>query len=193
MPIATVLPSLPPHKSEQTGNAVWDRIQNNIRQIVDVVRQLISVQPLSLISADAFKTTSAIPVETMLRFPVKAGEIWHVEFFGLGHCSSVNGMSYALGAPPNSVVSGIHYSSTASTAVANWFLSALPATPGTSFGAMHVGANDAGRPDNFYARVKCAGDGFISLKVHAITAGTTATLDGMALLRGHRLNLEVVP
>ena len=100
--------SLPNHRSEATGSAALDRIQNNVRQLVDVVRTLLDAQPRSVMLTETFSTASTLPTPTKLAIAVKAGECWDVTFQGRGSCSNVGGMGYALGAPPGSTVQGEH-------------------------------------------------------------------------------------
>ena len=163
---------LPDHKSEQTGNPVLDRIQNNVRALFATVRALILVQPVSVMLPDTFTTTSANPVATKLSFPVKAHENWRVDLHSSGSCSSVNGMGYALGAPPGSTVDGYLESSSTNTLVANWLVAQV-ATVGAGITPCHVGASDAARPDRMSARVQVgAQDGQIVIMIYAVNGGT---------------------
>lgn len=182
----SVTPAMPPHRDERTGNVVLDRIQENVRKLFVTLAALLAVQPIGVCLAADFTTTSANPVNTPLRLPVKAGEVWDIEFFGRGACSSVNGMGYAFGAPPGSTVSGVLYSSSTNTLVANWLLLTFSSI-NTAIGTCHAGANTTPRPDSFNARVKVAQDGFIIVQAYAVTAGTTATVVAQSMLRGKRI------
>lgn len=180
----------PVHKNEQTGNPVLDRIQDNVRGVVQVLTKLIAAitkaQPISLMLKSDWSTTLATPQPTPLTFPVKAGDIWDVDYFGLDACSSTNGMGHAIGAPPNSTVSGVLYSSSANTAAANWILIAIT-SPNAFIGACHVGASNAGRPTHLNVRVKAGADGAITLKACSVTAGTTTGIAAKAYLRAMRV------
>lgn len=176
---------LPNFTREQTGNVILDRIQETLRALIAYVRALDLASSVTLMLAAAFTTTLATPQPTTLTFRVKAGELWDVEFTGRGACSSVNGMGYALGAPAGSEVSGALYTSSTNTSAANWLLYQFTAV-NTAIGTCHAGASNAARPDSFTARVKCGQDGFITVLVYAVTAGTTATLFERSSLRASK-------
>ena len=176
--------SLPNHRSEATGSAALDRIQNNVRQLVDVVRTLLDAQPRSVMLTETFSTASTLPTPTKLAIAVKAGECWDVTFQGRGSCSNVGGMGYALGAPPGSTVQGEHITSSTNTSWANWLRLAID-TAGAAIGTCHAGATDAARPDSFTARVKVGSQsGHITVMAYAVAG--TAKVYAKATLRIQR-------
>lgn len=178
--------ALPNFRREQTGNAVFDRMQDVVRDLVDVVRDIITNAPLvyTRILRDDITTTLDYATPTTLRFPVKAGEVWDVEYWGYSGCSSVNGCKLALMCPSGSTLFGELESSSTNTAVANWTTQTLSAS--TLSTALHAGATSTPRPDRINARVVAGADGYITLAFASTTAATTTTLAGRPCLRGTR-------
>lgn len=175
-----------PFRREHTGSAGADRLQADARRAsIALQHQIDQGLPLSLALRDAYTTTSADLQVTPLWFPVKAGDLWELEFWGFGACSSVNGMRYGIGAPDGSNVSGTIETSSTNTLVANWLIGTFTAANTASI-TCHAGATNAGRPDRIYARVKAASAGRIALLVASVTSGTTTTLAAQAYLRAHR-------
>lgn len=182
--------TLPTHRSEATGNAVLDRIQNNVRALVSTVRLLVDIQPRSVMLAETFSTPSTTPVATRLTIAVKAGECWDVSLVGRGSCTNVAGMGYALGAPPGSTVQGSHVTSSTDATIANWLHFAVD-TVNAALGTSHAGATDAGRPDTITARVKVGTqDGYITIMAYAVAG--TAKVHAKSMLSGRR-TAEVQP
>lgn len=175
--------SLPNFRREQTGNAVLDRMQDVVRDLVSIVRDLVRTTPTvySLILRGNLTTTSATPTSTALRFPVRAGDVWDIDYTGYSSCSSVNGCKLAVACPTGSTLAGELESSSTNTLVANWFTQALTAS--TLSAALHAGANDNGRPDRINARVTVGTDGYITLQFASATAATTTTLYARSCLR----------
>lgn len=176
----------PSHRSEHTGDALLDRIQANVRSLVQTVAQVIATaearRTVSMMLASDFTCTEATLQATNLTFAVRKGECWEVEYCGRSACSSVDGMGYGVGAPVGSTISGEVYSSLANVGVAEWFLTAITSIS-TFIVASHVGASDAGRPDFIRARVKVAADGFITILASSVTAGTTTTISQKSYLQ----------
>lgn len=126
-----------------------------------------------------YTTTEATAQTTPLSVTVAKGDIWHVEFWGLAGCSTVNGMKYALKAPVGSTVSGtLHSSLGSATTLAYSTVSA----PNTLSSAVHTVAGGL-RGDWMTARVRVAADGVIAIQVASNTAGDTTTLGALATMR----------
>ncbi len=149
-------------------------------------------EQLLLVLAAPFKTTVVVLNPTKLAFPAKKGDLWFIEYWGLGRCSSVNGMNYGLFVPPNSVVSGTLETSTTNVSVANWTITQFLQTSLAPIGTAHVGANDNGRPDRLQARVQCGADGNIAITAASVTAATTTTIEAQAILRATKY-IKVLP
>lgn len=179
-------------RTTHTGNFAQDQAQrlaqqtavktNSIESRVTALERLV---PVVLELAADFTTTLATAQNTKLTFPVALGDVWDVEFWGYGACSTVNGMKYAVAAPSGSVMSGELESSSTNTLVANWTTQTLVASALSA--ATHVGASNAGRPDRINVRVKVQAAGSITLQVASATAGDTTTLSAKALLRATRV------
>lgn len=186
-------PPIPNHKQEHTGNPVLDRIQQSLRNVIHALATLMvsfeTTRVVSLALAKPFITTSGTLAPTPLTFKVKAGEIWVVEYCGLETCSSTNGMGFGIAAPANSTVTGTLWSSAGNTAVANWVLSTFFAV-NTFISALHVGAPSTGsRPTTINARVRVVADGFITIMVQSVTAGTTTTIATDTFLKATKVSL----
>ena len=181
----------PTHRYEHTGNALLDRVQDNVRRLIASVVQLVVVvearRVVSLMLEEDFTTTAATAQSTKLSFAVVKGESWDVEVCGNGGCSTVDGMKYAIACPAGSVLSGELDSSSANIAVANWTRQALTAS--TLSAATHVGATNAGRPDRINARVTVGADGFITLQAASATAADTTTVYAKTYLRASKVTL----
>jgi len=179
----------PVQRTQFTGQAVLDRLQANVRALVDTVRQLVAVvesrRVVAMMLAEDFSTTRAVAQNTLLTFPVVKGELWDVEFFGYGACSTVTGMKYAVGCPAGSVMSGELESSSTNTAVANWTTQGLTAS--TLSAATHVGASNAFRPDRINVRVKVGANGAITIQAASAAAADTTRVAARSLLRANRV------
>ncbi len=174
----------PAHRNEFTGNAGLDRVQENVRSLIAYVKAVVAGLPsiVSLTLAADFTTTDATAQSTHLTFPVKAGEVWDVEYWGNAGCSNTNGMAYAIGAPTGSTASGWIETSSTNTSVTNWLTLQITAID-TLSAACHAGASNAGRPDRINVRVIAGADGAVTLKAASITAASTTTIAALAYLR----------
>lgn len=181
----------PVFRRQHTGNAVLDRIQGVVEDLVAFARDQHSRQPVSLSLRTPFTTSSDLSQDTKLAFPVRAGETWDLEFWGNSQCSSTDGVKYEVGAPPDSTVSGWLESSSTNTSVTNWTTTEINAV-NTQFGPFHAGASNAARPDRLQARVKAGRDGVVAIRICSETAATTTILSAKAHLRATRVT-EVGP
>lgn len=159
--------------------------QEAARAVNDAKRRLDDQVLLCL--AQKFTTNSQALKATPLSIPVKKGDLWFIEYWSLSHSAGAGGINLALLGPARSLVTGVLESSTANTAVANWFSTTI-LTLNAVISACHAGATDAGRPDRMQARVECGEDGRISIAASTVTAGSISTIDERALLRATRYN-----
>lgn len=164
--------------------------QEAARAVNDAKRRLDD--QILLCMAQKFTTSSQRLQPTVLSFPVKKGDLWFIEFWGLGHSAGAGGINYAVFGPPNSLVSGVLESSTFNTAVAQWFSQTITTLNTQTLGPCHAGATDAGRPDRLRARVECKSDGDIAIAAATVTAASLSTIDAQAMLRATRY-IKVLP
>lgn len=179
----------PVHKNEQTGQAGLDRIQQNVRALIADVRSMLlrlaAAERHSLMLTDAFTTTIATATSTKLTFPVRAEEIWDIDYYGAAGCAGdALGMKYAIAAPTGSTIAGYLDSNLAnSTDDTHVAISAV----NTLTSAVHT-VNGGTRPDHINVRIKVGHvDGSITLQAACTTAGRTTTIDAGAYLRAHRV------
>jgi len=137
--------------------------------------------------AQNFTTNSQALKATPLSFPVQKGDLWFIEYWSLSHSAGAGGINLSVFGPPNSLVTGVLESSSANTAVANWFSTTFLVLNGV-IAACHAGATDAGRPDRIQARIECGDAGRIAIAASTVTAGSISTIDRRALLRATRFS-----
>lgn len=183
--------TIPVHRGEQTGDPVLDRVQNNVRSLIlamreiyDRVAALEAAAPISVMLRDDFTTTAATAQNTLLSFPVKAGECWDVDYYGAAGCAGdALGMKYAIAAPPSTVISGYLDSNlTSATDDTHPPITAV----NTLTSAVHT-VNGATRPDHINVRLKAGESGNVTLQACSTTAGRTTTILAKAFIRAVRV------
>lgn len=134
--------------------------------------------------ASNFTTTSVTAVDTNLKFPVKAGEVWWFSYVGGAGDSAVGGMKYAIGAPVGSTVDAWHLGSGAviTTRVYAQFLAI------NTLGSVVHNVAGGERDDKIEGVVKVAIDGNISIQAATVTAATTATIYAKSSLIANRVS-----
>lgn len=154
----------------------WARTANAHADILTDTDTTIGQALLALQS-----TTLATPVDTLLTFPVLAGEVWHVEFDALLTCGT-GGVKLGVNAPALSTVVGQVFGAAASAAA---FTSAPIAAIGTPVGAL--AASGASRIARLTAVVTVAADGALTIQFASVTNGQTSTIQASASLRARKL------
>jgi hypothetical protein len=182
--LTATLPRKVAFRAEHTGGHAQDRAQRMAQQVGVAA---LEAYPISLMLTANISTTLNTAVSTLLTFAVAAGSCWDIEYYGYSSCSSVNGLALGILCPTGSTLTGELISSAANTAVANWHTQTLTAS--TLSTALHVGANNNGRPDALNARVTVGLAGSITLQYASITAATTTFLYAKNYLRASKVTL----
>ena len=175
------------HRSEQTGNAALDRIQSNVRNLVEYVRTLARSQPTSIWLKEDFTTTSATAQSTKLTCKVEPGDILNIEgWLRTGVSGDALGMSYTFGAPSDTEISG---SVLACMTATNDLSFVSVDTINTATIAVHT-VNGGSRSASFNVRIRVFTKGDFTVRAHSTTATRTTTIKAKSLMRVTRVNEE---
>jgi len=122
------------------------------------------------------------PVATPLTFPVRAGDVWSIEYLGTAQSETADGFKYAIDFPAGSWIEG--WLDSTGGAITTRSLHHITDTSAT--GAVHLAVEELA-PDRIVATVNVAADGDVTLMVASTTNGDTTTIKRGASLRARRL------
>lgn len=134
---------------------------------------------------DDFTTTDNAATATPLTFPVRAGDVWSIEYLRTAECSTADGVAYAIDFPAvGSWIEGWVDSTAATLAdrsLQRIMTSGLTATP------IHTAVAEAA-PDRIVATVGIGEDGDLTIMAASVTNGDLTTIRKGASLRARRLS-----
>ncbi len=127
-----------------------------------------------------FDTLSSAMVATGLKVPVQAGRGYTVLYNGRSQCNNVTGLKLEFRCPAGSSLEGWLISSSANSALANWF--GLDTVADVASGALHAGASDVARSDRMTGGIIVGAAGFVELYAGSVTNGARTRIKALTSL-----------